>query len=85
MQVSGQFVKVLGRGGRPVHEWHWRYTVLVRRRQTVDVGLISLDVGRCMLHCPILAPRRVGHYDTRRGRALSRVTPLPTPICWSMH
>jgi len=31
-----------------------RDTVLVQPRETVDVRLVPLDLGRWMLHCPIL-------------------------------
>ena len=54
MHIHGQFFKVLARGGRPVDERHWRDTVLVRPRETVDIGLVPLDVGLWMLHCHIL-------------------------------
>lgn len=54
MHIHGQFFKVLARGGQPVEERHWRDTVLVRPRETIDVGLVPLDLGRWMLHCHIL-------------------------------
>jgi FtsP/CotA-like multicopper oxidase with cupredoxin domain len=54
MHIHGQFFKVLARDGRPVEERHWRDTVLVRPRETVDVGLVPLDLGLWMLHCHIL-------------------------------
>jgi FtsP/CotA-like multicopper oxidase with cupredoxin domain len=54
MHIHGVFFKVLARGGRAVDERHWRDTVLVRPRETVDIGLVPLDIGRWMLHCHIL-------------------------------
>jgi FtsP/CotA-like multicopper oxidase with cupredoxin domain len=54
MHIHGQFFKVLARDGRPVDERHWRDTVLVRPRETVEIGLVPLDLGRWMLHCHIL-------------------------------
>jgi len=54
MHVHGLFFKVLARDGRPLDERHWRDTVLVRPRETVDIGLVPLDIGRWMLHCHIL-------------------------------
>jgi FtsP/CotA-like multicopper oxidase with cupredoxin domain len=54
MHIHGQFFKVLARDGQPVEERHWRDTVLVRPRETIDVGLVPLDLGRWMLHCHIL-------------------------------
>ena len=54
MHVHGQFFKLLSRNGKPVDEPHWRDTVLLHAQETVDVGLVPLDVGRWMLHCHIL-------------------------------
>ena len=54
MHIHGLFFKVLARDGRAVDERHWRDTVLVRPRETVDIGLVPLDIGRWMLHCHIL-------------------------------
>ena len=53
MHVHGQFFKVLARNGEPVDEPYFRDTVLLRRKETVDVGLVPLDWGRWMLHCHI--------------------------------
>lgn len=54
MHLHGAFFRVLARDGQPVDEPHWRDTVLVRPRQTVDVGLVPLDAGKWMMHCHIL-------------------------------
>jgi FtsP/CotA-like multicopper oxidase with cupredoxin domain len=54
MHIHGVFFKVLARGGRAVDERHWRDTVLVGPRETLDIGLVPLDIGRWMLHCHIL-------------------------------
>jgi FtsP/CotA-like multicopper oxidase with cupredoxin domain len=54
MHIHGLFFKVLARDGHAVDERHWRDTVLVRPRETVDIGLVPLDIGRWMLHCHIL-------------------------------
>ena len=54
MHLHGMFFKLLSRNGRPVSEPHWRDTVLVRARESVDVGLVPADVGRWMAHCHIL-------------------------------
>ena len=42
MHIHGQFFRVLARDGRPVDEPFFRDTVLVRGRETVDVGLVPL-------------------------------------------
>jgi FtsP/CotA-like multicopper oxidase with cupredoxin domain len=54
MHIHGVFFKVLARNGADVDEPQWRDTVLLRGRETIDVGLVPLDEGRWMLHCHIL-------------------------------
>lgn len=54
MHIHGQFFKVLARNGAVVDEPRWRDTVLLRGRQTIDVGMVPLDEGQWMLHCHIL-------------------------------
>lgn len=54
MHIHGVFFKVLSRNGIRVDEPYWRDTVLVRARETVDVGLVPKDEGRWMVHCHIL-------------------------------
>ncbi|MEA2626993.1 MAG: hypothetical protein QOD06_3038, partial [Candidatus Binatota bacterium] len=53
MHIHGQFFKVLARDGKPVDEPFFRDTVLVHRKETVDVGIVPLDRGTWMLHCHI--------------------------------
>lgn len=54
MHVHGMFFKLLARNDVPVDEPFFRDTVLLRAKETVDVGLVPLDEGRWMLHCHIL-------------------------------
>jgi FtsP/CotA-like multicopper oxidase with cupredoxin domain len=54
MHVHGLFFKVLARNGSAVDEPYFRDTVLLRAKETVDVGTVPLDRGRWMLHCHIL-------------------------------
>jgi len=54
MHIHGMFFKVLARNGQPVDEAHWRDTVLLRGKDTVDIGVVPLGEGRWMLHCHIL-------------------------------
>lgn len=54
MHMHGVFFKVLARNGHRVDEGHFRDTVLLRPRETVDIGLVPEDVGKWMLHCHIL-------------------------------
>lgn len=54
MHLHGQFFYVVARNGRPTDEEHWRDTVLVHPRETVDVALKAHGVGLWMLHCHIL-------------------------------
>lgn len=50
MHLHGKFFKLISRNGRPVSEPHWRATVLVRARETVDVGVVPLDEGLWRAH-----------------------------------
>jgi FtsP/CotA-like multicopper oxidase with cupredoxin domain len=54
MHIHGLFFKVLARNGAPVDEPHWRDTVLLHAKDTVDVGTVPLDPGLWMAHCHIL-------------------------------
>jgi FtsP/CotA-like multicopper oxidase with cupredoxin domain len=54
MHVHGQFFKVLARNGQAADEPFWRDTVLVKARETIDIGMMPLDEGKWMLHCHIL-------------------------------
>ncbi len=60
MHIHGLFFKVLSRNGRPVDELFWRDTVLLRPRETIDVGVVPLDVGVWMVHCHILEHAAAG-------------------------
>jgi len=60
MHLHGQFFKVLSRNGEPVDEPYFRDTVLLRRKETVDIGLVPLDWGRWVLHCHILEHAAAG-------------------------
>ena len=54
MHLHGQFFYVVARNGERVDEGHWRDTVLVHPKETVDVALRPEDPGLWMLHCHIL-------------------------------
>ena len=54
MHIHGLFFKVLARNGVPVDEGHFRDTVLVHPKESVDIGTVPEDPGRWMLHCHIL-------------------------------
>ncbi len=60
MHIHGQFFKVVARNGQAVDEPYWRDTVLLRPRETVDVGLVPLDAGKWALHCHILEHAAAG-------------------------
>lgn len=59
MHLHGQFFRVLARDGVSVHEGHWRDTVLVGPRETVEIGLVPEDAGQWALHCHVLE-----HHDS---------------------
>ncbi|MHB8764847.1 MAG: multicopper oxidase family protein [Deferrisomatales bacterium] len=54
MHLHGVFFRVVARGGLPVDEEHWRDTVLMRRKETVDIAVQPRDLGLWMMHCHIL-------------------------------
>lgn len=54
MHIHGLFFKLLSRNGEPVDEQHFRDTVLVHPKETVEIGTVPTDAGRWMLHCHIL-------------------------------
>jgi len=54
MHIHGLFFKVLARNGTPVSEPHFRDTVLVHPKESVDIGAVPEDPGHWMLHCHIL-------------------------------
>lgn len=54
MHIHGLFFKVLSRNGSPVDEPHFRDTVLIHPKESVDVGTVPTDEGNWMLHCHIL-------------------------------
>jgi FtsP/CotA-like multicopper oxidase with cupredoxin domain len=60
MHMHGLFFKVLARNGTPVDEPYFRDTVLVRAKETVDVGTVPIDPGRWMAHCHILEHAEAG-------------------------
>ncbi len=59
MHLHGQFFRVLARDGVAVDEQHWRDTVLVHPRETVDIGVVAEDAGTWALHCHVLE-----HHDS---------------------
>lgn len=66
MHLHGQFFKVIARNGQPVEEDFWRDTVLLRRKETVDIGIIPLDTGLWANHCHILEHAEAGMMSTIR-------------------
>lgn len=60
MHLHGQFFKVLARNGVPVDEPYFRDTILVKGKETIDLGLVPLDKGEWLLHCHILEHAEAG-------------------------
>ncbi|MGD9724339.1 MAG: multicopper oxidase domain-containing protein [Pirellulales bacterium] len=54
MHIHGLFFKVISRNGVPVEEPHFRDTVLVHPKETVEIGTVPEDPGRWMMHGHIL-------------------------------
>jgi len=66
MHLHGQFFKVLARNGQQVEENFWRDTVLLRRKEIIDIGIIPLDTGLWANHCHILEHAEAGMMSTIR-------------------
>ena len=60
IHLHGMFFRLLARDGKPVDEPFFRDTVLVHRKETVDLGLVPEDVGLWMMHCHILEHAEAG-------------------------
>ena len=60
MHLHGQFFKVIARNGQEVQENYWRDTVLLRRKETVDIAIIPLGKGIWANHCHILEHAEAG-------------------------
>ncbi len=60
MHFHGQFFRLLSRNGQRQEEGFWRDTVLVHAKETLEVGLVPLDLGAWMLHCHILEHAEAG-------------------------
>ncbi|HWU87922.1 MAG TPA: multicopper oxidase family protein [Kofleriaceae bacterium] len=60
IHLHGMFFKLLARDGVAVDEPFFRDTVLIHGRETIDLGLVPLDVGDWMMHCHILEHAEAG-------------------------
>ena len=54
MHIHGQFFKVIAVDGNALDVPYFRDTVLLRPKQTIDVGMVPVDWGKWMMHCHIL-------------------------------
>ncbi len=60
MHLHGQFFRVIARNGAVERENFWRDTVLLKRRETVDIVLMPIDKGLWAHHCHILEHAEAG-------------------------
>lgn len=60
MHLHGLFFKVLSRNGRPVAEDYWRDTVLLKSKESIEIGLVPLDKGSWASHCHALEHAEAG-------------------------
>jgi FtsP/CotA-like multicopper oxidase with cupredoxin domain len=60
IHLHGMFFKLLARDDQPVDEPYFRDTVLIHGRETIDIGVVPLDVGDWMMHCHILEHAEAG-------------------------
>jgi FtsP/CotA-like multicopper oxidase with cupredoxin domain len=64
IHLHGMFFRLLARNGAPVDESFFRDTVLMRSRETIDIGVVPEDPGRWMMHCHILEHAEAGMMTT---------------------
>jgi FtsP/CotA-like multicopper oxidase with cupredoxin domain len=64
IHLHGMFFRLLARNGAPVDEPFFRDTVLMRSRETIDIGVVPEDPGRWMMHCHILEHAEAGMMTT---------------------
>jgi FtsP/CotA-like multicopper oxidase with cupredoxin domain len=60
IHLHGMFFKLLARDSVAVDEPFFRDTVLIHGRESIDIGVIPLDVGDWMMHCHILEHAEAG-------------------------
>jgi FtsP/CotA-like multicopper oxidase with cupredoxin domain len=60
MHIHGMFFRLLARNGVAVDEPFFRDTVLIHGKETIDVGVVPLDIGHWMMHCHILEHAEAG-------------------------
>jgi FtsP/CotA-like multicopper oxidase with cupredoxin domain len=60
IHLHGHAFRVLMVGGEPVPRREWRDTVLIPRRQAVEVAFVADNPGNWMLHCHILEHQGAG-------------------------
>jgi FtsP/CotA-like multicopper oxidase with cupredoxin domain len=60
IHLHGMFFRLLARNGVPADEPFFRDTALIHAKETIDIGVVPLDVGHWMLHCHILEHAEAG-------------------------
>ncbi len=60
MHIHGQFFKVIAKNGSPVDMPYFKDTVLLHRKETIDVAMVPIDWGKWMMHCHILEHAAAG-------------------------
>jgi FtsP/CotA-like multicopper oxidase with cupredoxin domain len=66
IHLHGYAFRVLKRGERPLERPEWRDTVLIGRREAVEIAFVADNPGAWMLHCHILehqAAGMMGHFE----------------------
>lgn len=64
IHLHGQFFKLISRNGEAGSEGHFRDTVLLMPGETLEIGLVALDVGTWALHCHIQEHAEAGMMTT---------------------
>lgn len=53
IHLHGQFFQLISRNDQPVHEGHYRDTVLMSAFETIEIVIAPFDEGTWLLHCHI--------------------------------
>ena len=60
MHLHGHVFRVLTRNGQPAKHREWLDTVLIERRETVEIAFVADNPGDWMLHCHVLEHQEGG-------------------------
>lgn len=60
MHVHGHHFKIISRNGTPLERVEWRDTVLMQRREQIEIGFAADNPGKWLLHCHMVEHAAAG-------------------------